>query len=63
MLDEQEVRSFIEDKYGVFKYNSYKRLLATLRHLGFLGRYGSELASGAIVTAEPGRLRVRPPEA
>ena len=27
-----------------------------------LGRYGDALASGAIVSAEPGRLRIRPPE-
>jgi predicted nuclease of predicted toxin-antitoxin system len=26
-------------------------------------RYGTALLSGAIVTAEPGRLRIRPPEA
>jgi predicted nuclease of predicted toxin-antitoxin system len=27
-----------------------------------LTRYGDALSSGAIVTAEPGRLRIRPPE-
>ena len=27
-----------------------------------IARHGAELAAGAIVTAEPGRLRVRPPE-
>jgi len=27
-----------------------------------LRRHGNELLSGAIVTAEPGRLRIRPPE-
>ena len=27
-----------------------------------IARHGSDLAAGAIVTAEPGRLRVRPPE-
>lgn len=27
-----------------------------------LFRYGDELSAGAIITAEPGRLRVRPPE-
>ena len=30
--------------------------------LRVLALYGDELQSGAIVTAEPGRLRVRPPE-
>lgn len=29
--------------------------------LHVLDRYGEDLAEGAIVTAEPGRLRVRPP--
>ena len=28
-----------------------------------IARHGSDLEAGAIVTAEPGRLRVRPPEA
>jgi predicted nuclease of predicted toxin-antitoxin system len=28
-----------------------------------LQRYGSELQAGAIVTVEPGRVRVRPPDA
>ena len=27
-----------------------------------LGRYGEELAQGAIVTADPQRVRIRPPE-
>ena len=30
--------------------------------LQVIARHGSDLAAGAIVTAEPGRLRVRPPE-
>ena len=30
--------------------------------LRVIDMYGSELQSGAIVTAEPGRLRIRPPE-
>ncbi|MGH2355487.1 MAG: DUF5615 family PIN-like protein [Chloroflexota bacterium] len=30
--------------------------------LWVLGLYGDELQSGAIVTVEPGRVRVRPPE-
>ena len=29
--------------------------------LGALSQHGAELAEGAIVTAEPGRLRLRPP--
>jgi len=30
--------------------------------LRVLDMYGSEMQSGAIITAEPGRLRIRPPE-
>jgi predicted nuclease of predicted toxin-antitoxin system len=30
--------------------------------LQVMERYGAELAQGAIVTLEPGRIRVRPPE-
>jgi predicted nuclease of predicted toxin-antitoxin system len=30
--------------------------------LEVLRRYGSELLKGAIVTAQPGRIRIRPPE-
>nr|MBC8361136.1 hypothetical protein [Candidatus Desulfatibia profunda] len=30
--------------------------------LGVIAKYGDELQSGAIVTAEPGRLRIRPPD-
>ena len=30
--------------------------------LAVLSLYGEELQSGAIVTAEPGRLRIRPPQ-
>ena len=30
--------------------------------LEVLERYGSELIKGALVTAEPGRIRIRPPE-
>ena len=30
--------------------------------LRVIDMYGNELQSGAIVTAEPGRLRIRPPE-
>lgn len=30
--------------------------------LEVLARYGEQLTSGAVVTAEPGRLRIRPPE-
>lgn len=29
--------------------------------LSVLERYGSELLDGAIITAEPGRIRIRPP--
>jgi len=30
--------------------------------LNVLNRYGAELERGAVVTAEPGRLRIRPPD-
>ena len=39
---------------------SVRRQAAVCRHV--LDLYGDMLRSGAIVTAEPGRLRVRPPE-
>ena len=29
---------------------------------GIISRYGEELLSGSIVTAEPGRVRIRPPD-
>ena len=43
MLDGQVSRAFIEEMYGEFKANSHKRLLMTVRALGFLGRYDGEL--------------------
>jgi len=39
---------------------SVRRQAAVCQHV--LDLYGDMLRSGAIVTAEPGRLRVRPPE-
>jgi len=42
VFDVQVARTFIKDTYGVFKKQSYKRLLLTVRHLGFLGRYNGE---------------------
>ncbi len=36
-------RSFIQEAYGVFKQQSYERLLLAVRHLGFLGRYNGKL--------------------
>jgi hypothetical protein len=43
VLDATVVRAFIQETYGEFKKNSYSRLLLTIRHLGFLGRYDGEL--------------------
>jgi len=43
VFDVSVARTFIEDTYGTFKYQSYRRLLATLRALGFLGRYNGDL--------------------
>jgi hypothetical protein len=43
VFDVAVARTFIADTYGAFKYQSYKRLLATLRDMGFLGRYNGEL--------------------
>jgi predicted nuclease of predicted toxin-antitoxin system len=39
---------------------SAKRQAAVSLHV--LATYGSEIEKGAIVTAEPGRLRIRPPD-
>lgn len=43
VLDANVARTFIQDTYGAFKQNSYKRLLLTLDRLGFLGRYNGEV--------------------
>jgi len=43
VFDADVARTFIQETYGVFKENSYSRLLLTVRHLGFLGRYDGEL--------------------
>lgn len=50
VFDVQVARTFIENTYGTFKKQSYKRLLLTVRYLGFLGRYGSELVVEEIPT-------------
>lgn len=42
-------KDYIIENYGVFKMNSYKRLLNTVRHLGFLSHFGMKW----IVTAIP----------
>ena len=42
-FDSDLARAFIQETYGAFKENSYSRLLLTVRHLGFLGRYNGEL--------------------
>jgi len=50
------------------RHNGILRIVDfSVRHQGTaclqaIARHGSDLAAGAIVTAEPGRLRVRPPE-
>ncbi|MHC4616937.1 MAG: hypothetical protein ACYTEQ_04195 [Planctomycetota bacterium] len=43
VFDEQVSRTFIQETYGAFKVKSHKRLILTVRHLGFLGRYDGEL--------------------
>jgi hypothetical protein len=42
VFDMSVARAFIQDTYGTFKKQSYTRLLLTLGHLGFLGRYDGE---------------------
>ncbi len=43
VFDVLVARAFIHETYGAFKKNSYKRLLMTVRYLGFLGRYNGDL--------------------
>ena len=43
VFDANVARTFIQGTYGAYKKNSYERLLLTVRHLGFLGRYDGEL--------------------
>lgn len=38
-FDVAVARTFIQETYSAFKKQSYERLLLTVRHLGFLGRY------------------------
>jgi hypothetical protein len=42
-------RDYVVATYGVYKKNSFKRLLNTISHLGFLGRYDGQW----VVTAIP----------
>jgi hypothetical protein len=48
VFDVDVARAFIQEVYGVFKQNSYERLLLTVRHLGFLGRYNGQLVAEQI---------------
>lgn len=50
ILDSSVARAFIEDTYGELKENSYSRLILTVRHLGFIGRYNGELIIAEIPT-------------
>jgi len=43
VFDEEVARAFIQETFGEFKKQSYERLLLTVRHLGFLGRYNGQL--------------------
>jgi hypothetical protein len=43
VFEANAARTFIQQTYGTFKKNSFERLLLTVRHLGFLGRYDGEL--------------------
>lgn len=41
-FDPEVARAFIQETYGVFKQNSFRRLLGTISQLGFLGHYNRE---------------------
>jgi hypothetical protein len=45
VFDLTAARAFVQETYGTFKKKSYERLLLTVRHLGFLGRYDGELVT------------------
>ena len=42
VFDVADALAFIQETFGSFKMTSYKRLLLSLRRLGFLGRYNGE---------------------
>lgn len=52
LFDIDVARAFIQKTYGAFKENSYTRLLLTVRHLGFLGRYDGQLVVEQIPIAD-----------
>ena len=50
VLGEQVSRSFITETYGHFITKSHQRLVNTVRHLGFVGRYNNQLIVQQIPT-------------
>lgn len=50
-FDRAQARDFITSLYGAFKQNSYKRLLFSTKHLGFLERFGS--SSWIVAAVQP----------
>jgi len=51
-----------EPHYGILRLVNFSALQQGMICIDVLDRYGDELLAGAVVTVEPGRLRVRPPD-
>ena len=47
---------------GILRLVNFSALRQAPVCLQILGQHGEDLAAGAIITAEPGRLRIRPPD-
>jgi predicted nuclease of predicted toxin-antitoxin system len=47
---------------GILRLVNFSAKLQAAVCIHALNLYGKDLESGAIVTAEPGRLRIRPPD-
>jgi predicted nuclease of predicted toxin-antitoxin system len=47
---------------GIVRLVSFSSKLQGIVCLNTIERYGPELQSGAIITVEPGRIRIRPPD-
>jgi predicted nuclease of predicted toxin-antitoxin system len=47
---------------GIVRLVNFSALRQAVVSLAVLNQHGEELMAGAIVTAEPGRLRIRPPD-
>lgn len=48
--------------HGILRLVSFAARQQASVCLNVLSRHGDELLAGAIITAEPGRIRIRPPE-